>query len=109
MAQAWSIKIVPGETCASFVPDVYVPPGAATSALRAQAGDQVSWNNQTADEHQPWLADDQFKPVEGNANALTGVIGPWDSSSPGYLVPAATINYCCILHPDEHGTIEVVA
>lgn len=110
MAQAWSIKIVPGSELASFVPDVYIPPGTDSSgALRAQAGDEVSWNNQTSEEHQPWLADAEFKPVKGDTNALTGLITPWDSSTPGYLVPAATIHYCCALHPDEHGTIEVVA
>lgn len=108
----WSITIVEGEPSARFVPDVYTPPDqTAPDGLRAQTGDVVSWNNQTADEHHPWIAGDDFKPA---GPQLCDVIRPWASSMPGYVVPdslaaGSVIRYCCYLHPEEQGTIEVVA
>jgi hypothetical protein len=48
------------------------------------------------------------------ANYLADEIAPWEPSTPAYVVPglttgqsSATIYYCCILHPQERGTIVV--
>ena len=102
--QSWSINIVAGSP--AFVPDVY--PGNQTS-LQAQQGDLVSWNNQTAEMHQPWQTDESYQQPQAQ---LTGVIMPHESSD-GYAVPNGTppftIYYRCNIHPSEHGTIEVVA
>ncbi|HYO77963.1 MAG TPA: hypothetical protein VE010_16005 [Thermoanaerobaculia bacterium] len=102
--QAWSINIVEGSP--AFVPDVY--PGNLTT-LKAQQQDIVSWSNQTSDFHQPWQTDETFENPQAQ---LTGVIDPHDSSD-GYAIPAGSppffIYYRCNLHPEEHGTIEVVA
>ena len=104
--QSWTITIRPGPEGASFVPDVYVPPGETPSPhLQAQLGDQVSWNNQTQQEHEIWV---------GNFR-LTEQIAPGGSSTPGYIVFLAggvktgTIDYHCGIHTSEKGIIDVVA
>jgi hypothetical protein len=115
--QSWSIKIVPGDTCAVFVPDVYAPTGTAEERpLQAQLGDLVSWNNQTNDRHEIWLTNAEYEPQ----SAITDPIEPWDSSYPGYVPQQAditppvppdttqTIYYYCRMHNDEHGQITVV-
>lgn len=102
--QAWTINIVSSDP--AFVPDVY--PGNLTS-LKAQQNDLVSWNNQTDELHQPWQTDSSY---ENPMAQLTPVISPHESSD-GYAIPSDTtpftIYYRCNLHPNEHGTIEVVA
>lgn len=115
--QVWSIQIVPGTKCASFVPDVYSPE--PTSVLQAQLADLVSWNNQTDQQHWIWLTDETYSPQR----PLTDAIPPFHSSQPGYVIqqtdvfpatttpppPPQTVYYYCSIHPDEHGTINVVA
>jgi len=100
----WSITIVPGTECASFVPDVYVPPGTEPNiALQAQVNDLVSWNNQTGQEHEIW---------ETGGGQLTQQIDPWTSSTPGYCVTGTAdtpIDYYCSIHPEEKGSITVIA
>ncbi|MDQ3279991.1 MAG: hypothetical protein M3Q69_01095 [Acidobacteriota bacterium] len=102
--QSWCINIVAGSP--AFVPDVY--PGNLTT-LKAQQQDIVSWGNQTGEMHQPWQTDGDYQNPQAQ---LTGVIMPHESSD-GYVIPSGktpfTIYYRCNLHPDEHGTIEVVA
>ncbi len=103
---AWSVMIVAGSPYAKFVPDAFSQSG----ALRAAAGDLVSWNNQTDDVHQPYATDASFKPT---GPALSDPVGPWTSSSPGYVIAAnakgTTIYYACAYHPAEQGTLEVDA
>jgi hypothetical protein len=102
----WSILIVPGTTSASFVPDVYVPPGTPPStALQAEVNDLVSWNNQTGQEHEIWQT--------GGAQ-ITQQIDPGTSSTPGYIVAGtagtpSTIDYYCSIHPEETGSIAVIS
>lgn len=105
--QTWTINIV--SSSPTFVPDVY--PGDQTY-LKAQQGDLVSWNNQTGKIHQPWQTDSTYENPQAQ---LTPVINPYESSE-GYAVPNGstpfepfTIYYRCSIHPEEHGSIEVVA
>jgi len=105
MSQTWTIMMKGSP--ASFDPDVFgYAPG---EPLRAQAGDLVSWNNQTSAQHQ--IA------VEGATAFTTKVIDGFKSSSPGYVIQSndpKTIPYHCTLHKDqggnftENGTITVV-
>lgn len=100
----WSILIVPGTTFASFVPDVYVPPGTTPSAeLQAQVSDMVSWNNQTGQEHEIWLT---------GGGRITDQIDPGAPSKPGYMVTGTVGKktfYYCSIHPEETGAIQVIA
>lgn len=105
--QTWSVMIVAGSPCASFVPDVY---GTTGSTLKAQTNDVVCWNNQTNEEHQPWPLTNGEPDETGPG--LSDPIAAYRSSSPAYVVQATagqTIDYCCRFHPDERGAIEVVA
>lgn len=115
--QTWSITIVTGNPCASFVPDVYSE-GPPPTSLQAQLNDLISWNNQTKQEHEIWLTDAEYTPQR----ALTDEIAPYKSSYPGYVpqqadvIPATnpptfpqTVYYACSIHPDERGTITLVA
>jgi plastocyanin len=105
----WSIVIVPGAECASFVPDVYVPAGTEPkTALQAQVNDMVSWNNQTEQEHEIWQTSG------GQVTQLTQQIDPGMSSTPGYIVTgtagtAGTIEYYCSIHDGETGSIDVIS
>lgn len=101
--QSWTINIVSGTP--AFVPDVY--PGNLTS-LKAQQGDLVCWNNQTNQLHQPWETDSSY---QNPTSQLTPVIDPHKSSESYAISQSAptTIYYYCSIHPNEHGTIEVVA
>jgi hypothetical protein len=104
----WSITIVAGEPYASFVPDVYSEE--PVTALKAENGDLVSWNNQTDKEHQPWLTDSDY--VQQGTSGITDVIPEWGSSTPFYVITQSagtTVYYHCAIHPDEHGTIDVTA
>lgn len=122
--QDWSITIVALDSGgAAFQPDLMgAKPG---DPLQTQNADLISWNNRTADVHQPWPADDHYQAVlpqdivKGNGgNYLSDPIPAWEPSTPSYLtaVPATaasgqstTIYYICRNHPDEHGTIIVTA
>src|SRR5712691_1944625 len=118
--QDWSIKIIPSDTgAAAFVPDLRgAQPG---TPLQTENADLVSWNNRTAQTHQPWPADAQFQPLaESNVtkgaggNYLSDPIPPWQPSTPAYQTTApetgnTTVYYCCKLHPQETGTIVISA
>lgn len=99
----WSITIVSGSSYASFVPDVYCPPDKTPpTALQAQAGDNVSWNNQTKQEHEIW---------QTGGDRITQQIDPGQSSTPAYVVGGTaptTVEYYCSIHPEEKGTIDVI-
>ena len=101
---AWSILIVPGSAYASFVPDVYVPRDVtAPTALQAQVGDMVSWNNQTPQEHEIW---------QTGGDRITDQIDAGKSSQPAYIVGGTaptTVEYYCSIHPDETGSIDVIS
>jgi hypothetical protein len=124
----WVIRIIngaaPGDP-AQFVPQLQ-PPDA--DGLLAQAGDLVSWNNRTDDVHQPWPTDANYVPLadaqvgpRGSQNYLSDEIDPDGSSRPSWVVapltfPAPpppppvsgkTIYYCCRLHPQERGKINI--
>jgi hypothetical protein len=106
----WSINIIPGERdgLSVFAPDVFgLDPG---DPLRAQANDAVSWSNRTEGVHQPWPADAQWQ-VDNNGQGLCELIQPWTASTPAYLVVGnanTTLNYVCLIHPDERGQIVIV-
>lgn len=100
--QSWSIMI----TSSGFVVDAY---GQSGSALNAQNGDVISWNNQTDQVHQPYQTDANYNPT---GPQLSDPIPGFKSSSPGYIpdtdTTPATIYYYCKNHTNEHGTINVV-
>jgi hypothetical protein len=110
----WSIKIIPANGGAAFVPDLKgAQPG---DPLQAQESDLVTWNNTTHDSHQLWQTDVNFTPFADGA--LCDEILPNRSSRPSYnlTVPkgtktgsTVTIYYCCKLHPQERGSIQVTA
>jgi plastocyanin len=117
--QDWSITIVALDSGgAAFQPDLMgANPG---DPLKAGNADLISWNNRTANTHQPWAADANYQPlpenqiVKGNpGNYLSDPIPPWTPSTPAYLTTAAatptTIYYVCKYHPTEHGQIIVTA
>ena len=117
--QNWSINIVQTEAGASFIPDVYGVDPDNPTPLQAQFNDLVSWSNQTDEDHHLWITNSSYHPLR----VLTNRIPAHDSSSPGYIPqqkdvwpatttpppPDQTIYYCCSLHPDEYGSITVVA
>ncbi len=104
--QSWSVTI--NGQPATFDPDVFgTDPG---NPLKAQIGDLVCWNNQTAQEHQLAVTDSS-----GKTTFTTEVIKPGGSSFPGYVATntdsnAGTIAYHCVVtgHEDEQGQITVV-
>jgi hypothetical protein len=124
----WSIKIVPASSGdgAAFQPNLQGYNQG--DPLPAQEDDLVSWNNTTADAHQPWPTDSNYNPLSeadvlprGGPNYLSDSIPGGDPSRPAYNVtkPEAsppvqnwTVYYYCKLHPDietERGTIEATA
>jgi hypothetical protein len=113
--QTWSITITGGsETSpASFVPDVYTE-GSPQSALQAQNGDIISWNNQTNLTHQPWQTDASYVIGSGANAQLSDAVSAFASSQPGFCPDQdetpSTIYYACKTHPNlpEHGQIDVV-
>jgi plastocyanin len=110
--QNWSITISGGSetTPASFVPDVFTE-GAPQTALQAQEGDIITWNNQTQLTHQPWQTDSSYQIGSGANVALCDPVPSFRSSQPGY-VPGdpGLIYYACKTHPTlaEHGQINVL-
>lgn len=97
--QTWSITIVPNS---GFQVDAY---GQSGSDLQAQNGDMVSWNNQTADEHQPVVASSGG----GDPTPLCDVIAPWEQSTPGYICGSTSVDYYCKFHESETGSITIVS
>src|SRR5688500_17161684 len=105
----WSINIIDGDSCAVFAPDTFK--GNPGDPLQAQNKDVVSWSNRTEQVHQPWPATDDWQ-VDQDGQGLCEAIQPWTASTPAYIVTdnaPKTINYVCLIHPDEHGQIVVVA
>jgi hypothetical protein len=99
--------------------------------LSAQTGDTVTWTNNTGVVHEIWQTVNG-KPVDtgtpfvpasaGTGGALTPAqqptvaglmsnpIPPGSPSAPAYVIAAAsgtTVTYCCLLHPNETGSIAV--
>jgi hypothetical protein len=108
---AWSIKIVPGANPgdpATFVPQNQ--PSSPGGTLYADQGDAVSWDNTTAQDHQPV----QGTPASGTTPFTLGTL-MWDPVTPGHQTPAwvvtgdhgTVITYICQIHPNETGTITV--
>jgi hypothetical protein len=106
----WSVKIVPSATPgapATFVPQNQpnVPPNTPPGTLFADQGDIVSWDNATAQDHQP---------VQSNLTLPLGSL-MWPPVTPGHQTaawvvagnPGTTIAYNCYLHPAEQGTVVV--
>lgn len=123
----WSVKIetVGGRTV--FTPNLGPgqDPAAPGDPLTAQIGDGVSWRNDTEFAHLIWRTDgDGGAPVatvtpggRGIPPSFDGLmsnpIAPDTSSSGQYFVdtkeaPPTTIYYCCLLHPNEKGSIKVI-
>jgi plastocyanin len=123
----WSIKIVPADNPTPQAPAAFVPDligKKAGNPLSAQVDDLVTWNNTTNDAHWPWPADQNGNPLPdaqvstANGNYLSDQIPALRSSRPSYDVklpstasatvpPTGTLSYCCKLHPQERGTIDV--
>ena len=106
----WSIKIAPGANPGD--PAVFVSqnqPSAPVGTLYADAGDAVSWNNTTTQNHQP------VQTVQGNQVPLPLGGLSRDPVTPGHQTSAwivtgnsgTVITYTCLLHPQEQGTISV--
>jgi hypothetical protein len=127
MAQyTWSVKIetVGGRTVFTPNPGPGPKPAAPGDPLTAQIGDGVSWRNDTGAAHVIWRTDgDGGAPVatvtaggRGIPPSFDGLmsnpIAPDSSSSGQYFVAdeaaPTTIYYCCLLHPNEKGSINVV-
>jgi plastocyanin len=100
----WSVDIVAGANPGD--PATFVArnqPAAPVGIIYADAGDIVSWNNATAEDHQP-VQD----PLEPPVGTVTGpVVTPGHQTS-GYVVtgnPGMTVSYTCLLHSSEKGKI----
>jgi hypothetical protein len=110
-------------------PDPGLNPGpneklAPGEPFTAQIGDGVSWGNYTPVAHMIWRTDDHGTPDASMAEVPRGMppnfnglmsdpIAPGGSSSQEYVVttaaaPPTTIHYCCLLHPNEKGSITVI-
>lgn len=78
---------------------------------RAMLGDNVYWTNNTNEDHQPWPLDSDGEPAPEPGWNVPPI--PPQESSPSLPVPGTetgvTLPYCCRLHPEEKGAIEVLA
>jgi hypothetical protein len=82
MSQTWTIMIQGNPT--QFNPDVFgIKPG---EPLKAQIGDLVSWNNQTASIYAIQVN------APGGGVSFGTKIDPFKSSSPGYVIQAADVD-----------------
>jgi plastocyanin len=100
----WSIKIVPVTPSNPAGPAQFNP-----SPQPCLVSDNISWNNQTDEEHQPWPLGSDGQP------AATGwgvnMIPAGQSSNPSFSVPASPtgiVKYCCKKHQTELGQLEVL-
>jgi plastocyanin len=111
----WLINIVTGASGdAEFV--VAFPGATQGQPLEADQDDEVTWSNETDDEHQPWQTDQNYNPVA--ASDLSDPI-PAGQPSDNYACvqpsgnpPQWTVYYYCKLHPNnakERGSIQVAA
>jgi plastocyanin len=98
---AWSIAINRDERqpLAAFAP----------AALTALPGDLISWaNNDNRDSHWPAPIGSDGQP--NRTGWLPEAIPPNASSIQSFSPPATgSLKYCCALHPDEKGVINVVS
>ncbi len=117
----WSIRIVPVDPAKPAGDAAFQPQDAATGAtLEAWDGDTVSWNNTTGTTHRPWPTDANYVPVpavdppDATPGYMSDPIPPAQSSRPTYPVQLGNsptpilVHYCCLLHPNERGTIRIV-
>jgi plastocyanin len=102
----WSVNIIaganPGDP-ATFV--AQNQPTAPAGTIYADPGDVVSWNNATAQDHQP-VQLDLIPPL---GTLVWPVVTPGHQTS-AYVVsgkPGTTISYTCQLHPSESGKIVI--
>jgi hypothetical protein len=117
----WVIRIVAAahpEDPPQFVPQLQ---SGGPQGLLAQAGDSVSWTNDTMDMQQPWPADANFKPLpvnqvgqrgQPNSNYLSDAIPPGHSSRPNWIVfgnAGTAINYCSLPNPLAQGVITITS
>lgn len=107
----WSIKIVQTKQGVAFQPDIpgYIP----GDPLPAQQDDLVTWNNTTADTHQPWPTDANYNPLSVKRTSqqyMSDPIPANQSSRPAYDVAQPnttpkpttwTVYYYCKTHPTE--------
>jgi plastocyanin len=109
MSFDFSIKITGAAgQAAQFVPQG----GNAGSTLTVEAGDIVSWGNDTTEAHQPWPTDVNHNILAvPPAPMLTNEIPAQQSSSPAWVVTGnpGIVFYRCKTHPDrdEFGTITI--
>jgi hypothetical protein len=107
----WSIKFVPAKSpkpgvLADFVLD---NPGDPSGPFEVYQADNVSWDNETPDDH--WPAVYAPGPPAGDPQPIGDQLKPRESSDT-YSVPApagSTIWFCCKLHPKEVGILKVIA
>lgn len=98
----WSVKIVPSQDGKSFVfrPDVPPPPSGPTpTTLYAQAGDIVSWGNETGDDHVLTMSTKEVVTCAAHG-----------SSTPQYVVIGKVndvIAYSSSVNPLVQGTITI--
>jgi hypothetical protein len=115
----WSIEIVDAENPGD--PPQFIPklqPG-GEQGLLAQAGDSISWDNQSSQVQQPWPTDENFNPLpagevgprgQPNSNYLSDEIPPGHSSRPSWIAfgAAGTVyKYCSRPDPRAHGIITI--
>jgi plastocyanin len=86
-------------------PNVTKPPNAnfnPNPLPKVQPGDNIVWANNDSVPHWPGVA--------GNTSFfMPNQIAPNSTSSAFSPTAAGNINYFCSLHPDEKGTIQVMA
>jgi plastocyanin len=100
MPFSWIININPnaGKPAVKFTP---------SPLLNVAPGDEVVWANNDANAHWPGLknSDGTIDATFFMPNQIAG-----QSTSPGFSPGVdGTLTYACSLHPDETGTIEVIA
>ena len=101
----WSIKITPVSASNPNGPAQFSP-----ASQQCLGSDNISWNNQTGITHQPWPLGTDGKPAATGWGVNPVPAG--ESSNPAYSVATPTANtnvkYCCYIHPEEIGTLEVL-
>jgi hypothetical protein len=117
----WVIRIVAAahpEDPPEFVPQLQ--PG-GPQGLLAQAGDSISWTNDTLEVQQPWPVDANLKPLPPNqvgprgkpkTNYFSDEIPPGHSSRPSWIAFGAagtTYNYCSLQNPLAQGVITITS
>jgi hypothetical protein len=117
----WVIRIAAADNPED--PPVFVPqlqPG-GPQGLLAQAGDSISWTNDTLEVQQPWPVDANLKPLPPNqvgprgkpkSNYFSDEIPPGHSSRPSWIAfgtAGTTFNYCSLQNPLAQGVITITS